>query len=188
MRHIYVLLTRSGSVVSRAISLTTGDLFTHSSIAYDDSLFTLCSFARRYQRLIIPAGLVNERLESGYYHRHSYIPCALMRLTVPDEVYLSVRNIVGGMLSERKKYRYDTIGLLLCRLGRSYNREKHYFCSRFVGEMLLQSGAIASLPKPAALMRPQDFLLMPELELVYMGSMDGLVKSVRQDSAKPLAV
>ena len=37
-------------------------------------------------------------------------------------------------------------------------------------------------------MRPQDFLLMPELELVYMGSMDGLVKSVRQDSAKPLAV
>ena len=43
---IYILLTRSGTLLSGAISLFTGDSYTHVSLAFDPELRSLCSFAR----------------------------------------------------------------------------------------------------------------------------------------------
>ena len=51
MKNIYILLTRSQTIVSRLVHLSTGDTYTHASIAWDDELTTLCGFARRYSAL-----------------------------------------------------------------------------------------------------------------------------------------
>lgn len=180
MHNIYILLTRSPSIVSRAISYSTGDDYTHSSLAYDDKLYTLCSFARRYTRLPLPGGLVREKLEGGFYEIHKDIPCALLSLCVSESVYRSICEKVDGMLLHRKDFHYDVRGLILCRMGRESKRDNHYFCSRFVGEVLLESGAVQALPKPASLMHPQDFLDLDEVTVVYEGLLSGLVKPVRK--------
>ena len=65
MPNIYVLLTRSQSLLSRMIHRLTGDSFTHVSLALDSQLQTLCSFARRYSHTPLPAGLVHEDLYSS---------------------------------------------------------------------------------------------------------------------------
>lgn len=182
MQNIYILLTRSPSIISKAISYSTGDNYTHSSLAYDDKLYTLCSFARKYSRLPLPAGLVRERLESGFFELHKDIPCALLSLRVDDEVYDSITKKVDGMLLRSKDFHYDIFGLLLCKIGRESKRDNHYFCSRFVSEVLLESGAIEALPKPVSLMHPQDFLELKEITVIYKGLLSGLVKPVRQDA------
>ena len=41
MKNIYILLTRSRTILSRLIHLATNDTYTHASIAWDDELTTL---------------------------------------------------------------------------------------------------------------------------------------------------
>lgn len=178
MHNIYILLTRSSTMISRAIHYTTGDDFTHSSIAYDDDLYTLCSFGRKYPRLMFTAGLVSEGLEYGYYRLHANMPCALLGLSVSDEVYARIRNRVDRMRMQKDDYRYDVRGLIRCKLGKESNRPNRYFCSKFVSEVLGDSGALR-LPKPTSLMRPQDFMDMPQLTVLYRGSIAGLILKVQ---------
>lgn len=181
-RRIYILLTRSQTMLSKTIHLFTGDEFTHVSIAFDEELESLCSFARRYARLPLPAGLVTETLDGGYFERHQDMPCALYAITVPEAVYLEARSRAGQMLAQREEYHYSIRGLAMCRLGIAQDRPQRYFCSQFVAELLEESGA-ARLPKPPSLMRPQDFSALPELRLAYRGELSGLAQ--RLAGARP---
>ena len=166
---IYILLTRSHSLLSEAISLFTGDSYTHVSLAFDPQLESLCSFARRNAAFPLPAGLVRESLNNGYFYRHREIPCALYALPVSRDAYRKVREKVENMLENQEQYSYSIKGLAMCRLGIEEERKGHYFCSQFVGEVLEDSGA-CPLPKAPSLMRPQDYASLPEAQCIYEGS------------------
>ena len=156
MKPIYIFLTRSRSLPSRLIALFTGDRYTHASLAFDGELTSLYSFARRYPSLPLPAGLVVEHLDRGFYRTQRGIPCAILRLRVPEAVYRSVRLRVMNMLRRSGEYRYSVLGLILCRHGIPAERKNRYFCSQFVAKVLSDAGALR-LPKPPSLMRPADF-------------------------------
>ncbi len=173
MKYVYILLTRSQTLVSKAIGESTGDKYTHASIAYDGELKTLCSFARRYVRFPLPAGLVRENIKKGYFDNHRYMPCMLLALPVTQGVHEKVRRKIDGMLAVKEQYRYSAAGLFYCRMGVESEKEYHYFCSQFVAEVLTSTGA-AELPKAPSLMRPQDFCDLPELRCVYEGEICGL--------------
>ena len=83
-RTIYILLTRSGTWFSRLIHLATQDDYTHASIGLDGPRGPFYSFARKYERLALPAGLVEEQVTP---HRRR-VPCCLYALTVDEETYL----------------------------------------------------------------------------------------------------
>lgn len=82
------------------------------------------------------------------------------------------------MRMQKDDYRYDVRGLIRCKLGKESNRPNRYFCSKFVSEVLGDSGALR-LPKPTSLMRPQDFMDMPQLTVLYRGSIAGLILKVQ---------
>ena len=128
---IYILLTRSDTLLSGAISFFTGDSYTHVSLAFDPQLQSLCSFARRNAAFPLPAGLVRESLNGGYFCRHSEMPCALYVLPVSHAAYRKARRKVEKMLENRLDYRYSIKGLALCKLGIEEEREGHYFCSQW---------------------------------------------------------
>lgn len=75
MKTLYILLTRVPTAASRVIRLATGDAYTHVALAWDPALSTLCSFARRYWRFPIPAGLVQEDVRAGNYPPCPYSLC-----------------------------------------------------------------------------------------------------------------
>lgn len=66
MKTIYILLTRSSSVLSRIIHFATGDDYTHVSIAFDKELHTLYSSGRKNGRTVIPAGPCVESIRDGF--------------------------------------------------------------------------------------------------------------------------
>ncbi|MDO5377538.1 MAG: hypothetical protein Q4G52_04305 [Clostridia bacterium] len=178
MRTIYVLLSRSKTLLSRAVSLATGDAYTHCSIAFDARLTTLCSMARFDARFPLPAGLVGESPEAGYFGAHPDVCCALYALEVSDTAYGRARACVRAMLLRQREtrnraYRYSVLGLLACRLGIAWTRPGRLFCSQLVGKVLEESGALA-LPKEPSLLRPQDFAAMPRLRLCFCGRMGEL--------------
>ena len=185
MKTIYIILTRSRSMISRAIALCTGDRYTHASLSFDGSLASLYSFARKHAALPLPAGLVVEHLDRGFYRTQDGIPCAVLRAKVPDRVYADARRRVDQMLRRRRDYRYSVLGLFLCRHGIPAEMRDRFFCSQFVAKVLSDAGALR-LPKPASLMRPADFADPAfcganGLETVFRGRLDSLrrVSSVK---------
>ena len=169
MKQIYLFLCSSDTYTSRAIRFTTAEPYTHIAIAFDPSLTTMYSFARKQPGFPLPAGFARENLYGGFLNNRPQMSCALYQLEVTDEVYYNAQAAIFTMAAQADEYRYNLLGLLFCQLRIPVKRQRHYFCSQFVSEILTQSHAI-SLPKNSALMHPADFLALPELTMLFAGT------------------
>ena len=87
MKSIYIMLTRSETILSRLVYLVTRDAYTHASISFDENLTTFYSSSRKDGHTIFPAGPCREALNSGYYENHHHIPCAVYELKVENDAY-----------------------------------------------------------------------------------------------------
>ncbi|MBR0137693.1 MAG: hypothetical protein IJM15_04720 [Erysipelotrichaceae bacterium] len=169
MASVYLILSRSKTFVSQTVGLFTGEKYTHSSLSFDEHFNHNYSFGRRYARLALPAGLVEEGFGKGMYKLHPEIPCAIYRLETTPECIEKAREKIDGMMKEQKKYSYSLIGLANIHLGIVKKYPYKYFCSQFVAEVLKESG-IAKIEKDPSLMKPKDLSEIEGLELIYEGT------------------
>lgn len=176
MKTIYILLTKSDTILSRLVHLVTADTYTHVSISFEESLQPLYSSSRKNGCTMFPAGPCTEELYSGYYRRHAEIPCKLYELQVSDEIYMLARQEVLQIINHAGDYHFNIIGLLLCQLNIPFHRKRHFFCSQFVSEILNKSRAL-KLPKDTSLMKPSDYTRMPELVCLYQGELRHLARA-----------
>ena len=161
MKTIYILLTRTQSILSRTVGLVTMDTYTHAAIAFDQDLRVLYSSARWDGTNMFPCGPCREYLHKGFYARHK-TPCAVYELQVEDEVYERARQEVSAIIDNQKQYHFNIIGLMLCQMRIPFRRRTYFFCSQFVGEILKRSGAL-QLPRDPSLIRPGDYTRLPQL-------------------------
>lgn len=177
MKTIYILLTRSNTILSKMVYRITKDPYTHASIAFDENLNELYSSSRKNGRTLFPAGPCEECLNSGYYGQHSQIPCALYKIEVNDKVFENAKSEVEQIIKNSEKYHFNILGLFLCKFNIPHHRKHYFFCSQFVGEILKRSNAM-KLPKDTSLMKPSDYMHMPELLCCFKGYINEL--STRQ--------
>jgi inositol transport system substrate-binding protein len=170
MKEIYVLLTCTGTVFSRAIKHFTGSEYTHSSIALDINCDHLYSFARRQEFPPLPAGFVREDISTGILAKYSHCKCAFYRLTVDDDTYFEIEKELYTMSLSKNLYPYNCFGPLLCFLKIPYHSSGKYFCSEFVADILNKHGAL-KLDTPPSLVQPNDFASNEDLTLVYEGTL-----------------
>lgn len=174
MRSIYILLTRSGTVVSRAIWLVTRADYTHVSLAFDHDLVEMYSSSRKNGRTLFPSGPTREYLRGGYFRKPHRIPCALLELQVDEETYEQVRQEVQAVMREQDRYRYNIAGLLMCQMQIPSQRKYHLFCSQFISMVLQRSNAL-DLPRDPSLMKPNDYASLPGLICRYQGTLSELM-------------
>ena len=167
-RYIYILLTRTTTILSRVVHLITADDYTHVSLSFNENLRPLYSSSRKNGRTLFPAGPCRERLNIGYWKAHRDVPCAVYRLEVSEEVYEKAKREVEKIMISSDEYHFNIIGFVLCKLNIAYNRKRNYFCSQFVSEILSKSNAI-ELPKEVSLMKPSDYMELPELVCCFKG-------------------
>lgn len=173
MKTIYILLTRSGTLLSKLVYAATGASYTHASMAFDEELNCLYSSTRKNGYTMFPAGPSKEYLNKGVFRLRGDAPCALYALDVTDEAYVRARRRAEHMMARGELYRFNTLGLILCALHIRWQRRRHYFCSQFVSEVLQKSGAL-DLPKPSTLMHPSDYAELPQLRCLYRGTLADL--------------
>ena len=65
MKTIYILLTRSGTLLSKLVYAATGANYTHASMAFDAELSCLYSSTRKNGYTMFPAGPSKEYLNKG---------------------------------------------------------------------------------------------------------------------------
>ena len=165
---IYILLTHSGSLLSKCINVYTKEPYTHVSIALDINLNELYSFGRLKPTNPLFAGFVKEDIVNGTYARFPNTKCALYSLSIDDIQYHRLKKELYKFKLNEDKYGYNLLGLFGVILNYPIKRKYNYFCSQFVATLLKNSG-IYLIYKPAALISPRDFRKCKELSLIYEG-------------------
>lgn len=168
MKTIYILLTRSGTLLSKLVYSVTGANYTHASLAFDEDLSCLYSSTRKNGYTMFPAGPSREYLDRGVFRLR------------PEEAYIRARRRANHMMAHGKLYRFNVLGLVLCAMHIRWQRRRHYFCSQFVSDVLEKSGAL-ELPKDSTLMHPNDYTQLGQLRCVYEGRLSGLPQRQNMD-------
>ena len=171
MKNIYVVLTKTDTIVARAIRWVTGAKYSHASLSLDDKLRPMYSFARKYVDFPFIGTMVKEEAGAGVYGKFSNVPCCILRIPVTEKQYDGVKEMIEDMWQSRQ-YSYNYFGLVLNYLGVSRHYNNRFFCSEFVYHVLKQN-EIIDLGKPPSLVRPQDFLDI-KAEIIYEGNLNDL--------------
>lgn len=167
MPNIYIVLTQSGTVLSRLIKLYTRQSFSHVSIAFDAELKEMYSFGRKKETNPFIAGFVQENPKCDLLKNAD---CAVFSCYVTEKQYLHLRKQIQFYKSNCDQYKYNFIGLLavMCRL--KLNRSNAFFCSQFIATILRNAG-LSLGGHSTFFMTPSDFLKLSYLNFIYNGKL-----------------
>lgn len=170
MKHIYIVVSQTGSIVSRIIRLVTGDRYTHAAISLDEDLNEMYSFGRIHPNNPVIGGFVRESPSYGTMKKFRMADIVVIKLSVQEEQYREINGYIASMYAERKKYHYNYIGLFLARNGLHYRRANSFYCSEFVKDLLERFHLVGD-GEFGDVVRPIEFLDLKEGEIVYRGKL-----------------
>lgn len=174
IKAIFILLTKTNTVLSKTIGHFTKDDYTHASISLDRELTQLYSFGRKNPKNPFIGGFVHEDINKGLFAINRNAACAIYKLYVTDQVYNEISYIIKDMDKHKSEYKYNILGLLTIYFGINFKRKNRFFCSEFTSDILLNTDAI-NWTKPPALTKPSDFTNMNELRCIYTGTLSRAV-------------
>lgn len=167
---IVILLTNTGTILSRIIKIYTKEPYTHVSIGFDIQLNHLYSFGRIYPRNPLIGGFITENIDKGLYSMFTNTICAVYTLDVNEIQYKEMKKVINAFNVNKIKYKYNFIGLLGLAASVSIERENAYFCSQFAAAVLEESG-IKLFNKKPQFVTPYDFRISEHLKLIYSGKL-----------------
>ncbi len=167
-RSLYILLSKTKTLPSRFINFLNPMPYVHASIAFDENLDEMYSFARKKVHYPFYCGLIDEDIDKGIFARKKGTECLVLRLPVTEEEYGRVHESVESFKANRKKYGYNYLGVLACKFHRSIERKYDYFCTQFVDKVLQMSGINLFGKKPGQV-TPEDYRTSDKLEHMYEG-------------------
>src|SRR6056297_242697 len=169
-KSIYVILTRTKTLLSRLIQLVKKDMYTHAAISLDKDLTKMYSFGRKYTYLPFMGCLGIETIESGIYKKHKNLPGVILEIKVNDWQYEKARMILNSFISDSKRYKFHYAGLIDHILQREVKLENKFLCSDFI-YYVLKSCGILNLNTPENLVRPQNIFLGLRHKIIYEGDL-----------------
>ena len=172
--HLYIVLTRTNSIVSKIIRLVKDDEYTHASISLDKELNRMYSFGRKYTCFPFIGRFKHEYIYQGLYKRCKTLPGVIIELEVTKEQYNRAELLLDQFISNSNLYKYNYMGFVYNLLNLSTRDEYRYLCSEFVYYIINELG-IVDLKKSPNLVRPQNLLYING-KIIYKGDLK-LIKS-----------
>ena len=168
-KKLLIMLTRFNDLGSRIIAFMTKSQYTHASIALGEAPETFYSFSLKGFRIEHPKGLLRKERKP--------FPCRIYSIEVSERIYRMARHLIGKFTTDREKYHYSVIGIILAMLHIPIALGRHFFCSHFVADILEKSGAI-HLRKKSCLYMPGDLERMKELSVFFSGTLQDYALSI----------
>lgn len=166
MKQIYIVLTHSGSLLSKTIKLVKKYEYTHVSISLDKELNKMYSFGRIYPYNTFIAGFVQESPKYGTFKRFSNTKTKILCLDITEEQYKKIKKIIKYFERKRKHYKFNTIGLFSVALNIKITKENSFYCAEFIKYVLETAKIKTNLPE---IVTPEDFLHIQNLTPIYIG-------------------
>jgi hypothetical protein len=111
---------------------------------------------------------VKEDVVSGTYRHFPNTKCVIYRMMVTEKEYKKIKRVIRRFEKLQQNYTFNLIGLLAVAIHKPIKRRKAYFCSQFVAEVFKKAG-MDLFNKNSALVRPDDFRKLINMELIYEG-------------------
>lgn len=181
-KEIYIVISQTGSIVSRIIRGITGKVYNHASISLDASLNTLYSFGRVHTYNPFWGGYVKESPNYGTLRRFRHAEIVVLAIQVNDSQYNGIKEKLENMYDERGHYYYNYAGLFLALFHKSYRGKNHYYCSEFVRDVLKQFHVIGE-DEFLGIVHPMNFLKLPDQKMVYQGRLSEYKHSLSRVTA-----
>lgn len=167
-REIYIVITRTGTLLSKVIGRITKDVYNHASVSLDRELRTMYSFGRVNAYNPIVGGFVMEGPDFGTFKRFHEADAIVLRVPVTEAQYEELGEYLKSMYAEKRRYHYNLPGLALAAAGICFRHENWYYCSEFVRDVL-DRFAILDAGDYNDIVKPEDF--MEGYEVIYTGKL-----------------
>lgn len=167
-REIYIVITRTGTLLSKIIGRVTNKTYNHASVSLDTELRTMYSFGRVHAYNPIVGGFVMEGPDFGTFKRFHEADALVLRVPVTEEQYQGLSACLKSMYAEKWRYHYNVPGLFLAGAGIVWRRRNWYYCSEFVRD-ILDRFSILDAREYDGIVKPEDFLT--EYEVIYAGKL-----------------
>ncbi len=175
MRNLYLIISQTGSILSRIISRATGDRYAHISLSLEDDLSEMYSFGRVYAYTPLIGGFVRESLTFGTMKRFHRAQVIVLRIPVEDEKWKEIHEYISTMYKNRKMYHYSFRGAFKAWHGIPFHRENYYYCSEFIKETL-EKFSLVDDDEYGEVVRPDEFLRLRRAEEIYRGRLCNCVR------------
>ncbi len=166
---IYIVLSQTGSIVSKALKIITREPYNHSSIALTDDLHTMYSFGRVRPYNPFVGGFVEESPDKGALKRFKNTKILVMELNVSPSAREKVVARLEEMLQEQTRYRYNYRGLFFAGLRIRREKPYCYYCSEFV-KSLAEQMELDGAEKLPPIVKPMQLLDLKH-KTVYVGKL-----------------
>lgn len=153
---VYIVLMHTGALLANIIRNINKDEYTHSCISFNSKLEPMYSFGNKkisYNPFKGKSGFVVNKPDSEFFQTYkTEYSVYVMYVSKADK-----KKIIERLkwFSEKQKYlTFDFVGIIKYKFGiSSDNNLNKWFCSRFVAELINQTGA---LDRDPSLYSPQD--------------------------------
>lgn len=174
-KNIYIILSNTGTLFSKAIGIYTRKDLNHTSIAFDEQLVEMYSFGRKNKNNPFIGGFIKENATDGLFERAT---CAIYKCQVTLQDYNRMRNKIRRIEQQKELYKYNLIGLFGVAMNIKIEREHAFFCSQFVATIMNESQS-SKLQIAPCLVQPHHFEQLSSLTLMYKGNLQTYVDSKR---------
>lgn len=168
MKDIYILQMHTGTIPSIIIKLFTRYKYSHVLLSLDSSFKRMYSFGRKQLFNPLNGGLVIEDIDGKFFNHFNKTKCRIYKLTISDEQYKKLKNILKYYEQNIDDYKYDFLGIIFKCFYIPIKREKYYVCSQFIAEVL-KDADIYNFNKPTSLVTPRDFETISNTENIFSG-------------------
>ena len=169
-KNIYVLLTGTNTIVAKLIRLYTREPYSHASIALDEELYELYSFARKQRFNPLNSGFIKEDINKGVFGADKNTKCGVYKVPVTETQYEDIAGIIRHFDLNKKGYGYNFVGLFSAAFGINVVNERRFLCSQFV-DYVFSKGGVPLFNEKDGIVRPYDFHIELESNQLYKGKL-----------------
>ena len=166
LKKIYIVLSYTGTILSRIVKLYTRKEYSHVSISLDKNLEHMYSFGRLNPYNPFIGGFVQESPNYGTFKRFKNSKIKIYSMEVSDEDYEKIKDAIENIKKDKDSYRFNVMGLITVMAHYHLKREKCFYCAEFVKYVLTSSDLELDLPE---IIKPDDFQKVDGTDVIFTG-------------------
>ena len=173
-KSVYVVLSQTGTMFSKALKFFTHAEFNHASISLSPTLEKMYSFGRLNPYNPFIGGFVEEGKNIGTFKRFYKTTAMVIEFKVSVEKYKAIQYFIEYFKKNKKDFHYNYLGVLFACFKKHHTSSKRFYCSEFV-KTCLETFNIENADELPKIIKPIDFLKLNNKHIIYKGFLQNYV-------------
>lgn len=173
MKKAYIILTYTGTILSRIVRIYNRSEYGHVSISIDDNLLEMYSFGRKKAYNAFIGGFVRESTDQGTFKRFKNAKTTILEIELTPYQYRKLKRIIKKFNRDKELYKFNTLGLFFTTINKRVKNPNKFYCAEFVKYTLDEIHYENNLPN---IVVPKDFLKLNGSKTIYKGKLKNYKK------------